>query len=630
MCGIVGYVGNKTYGPDVVINGLRRLEYRGYDSAGVAIRYNPGERTDEMYGHVIENWREQGGVDELYDSIPESVIWESDCVIGHTRWATHGAPSRRNAHPHTSMKRAITLVHNGIIENYETLKKKLIQEGYQFESQTDTEVLANWIEYRYHQIYSETKGDLELAVRLALEDVVGAYAILVISPETDRVVMAKKSSPLAIGIADHGFIIASDATPIVEYTKDIVYLEDGQMAVIENNADLRLMNLDATEIDPVIERVDLDLEQIEKGGFDSFMLKEINEQPETIQNCIRGRLTDDLEPLMMGGIDGIMPQLLRANKIFIIACGTSWHAAIAGKNMIEKLARIPVEVDYASEFRYRDPIIRPGDVVIGITQSGETADTKAGLEMAKERGATLFGIVNVVGSSIARLVDAGIYTHSGVEVGVASTKAFTGQVAALALLALRMGRQLGNINDDSYLRLKASLRSIPKKVAKILANTEEILAIADEYTDEKYHDFLYLARGYNFPIALEGALKLKEISYAHAEGYPAGEMKHGPIALIDENCPSVFILPNDKDYGKVISNMQEVKARSGKVLAIVNEGDSMAKTIADHVIEIPECEEIFMPLLTVIPLQLISYQIATKRGKNVDKPRNLAKSVTVE
>ena len=630
MCGIVGYVGKKTYGPDVVINGLRRLEYRGYDSAGISIRYNPGERTDEMYGHAIENWREVGGVDELYDSIPESVIWESDCVIGHTRWATHGEPSRRNAHPHTSMNRTITLVHNGIIENYDTLKKKLVQEGYEFESQTDTEVLANWIEYMYHKIYSETDGDLEVAVRMALKDVVGAYAILVISPTSNSVVAAKMSSPLAIGIADNGFIIASDATPIVEYTKDVVYLEDGQLVVIENNSELRLMNLDAKEINPVVETVDLDLDQIEKGGFDSFMLKEINEQPETIQNCIRGRLTDDLEPLMMGGIDGIMPQLLRANKIFIIACGTSWHAALAGKNMIEKLARIPVEVDYASEFRYRDPIIRPGDVVIGITQSGETADTKAALEMARERGATLFGIVNVVGSSIARLVDAGIYTHSGVEVGVASTKAFTGQVAALALLALRMGRQLGNISDDSYLRLKGSLRSIPAKVAKILTQTEDILAIADEYADEMYHDFLYLARGYNFPIALEGALKLKEISYAHAEGYPAGEMKHGPIALIDEQCPSVFILPNDKDYGKVISNMQEVKARKGKVLAIVNEGDEMAKTIADHVIEIPECEDIFMPLLTVIPLQLISYQIATKRGKNVDKPRNLAKSVTVE
>ena len=630
MCGIVGYVGSKYYGPDVVINGLRRLEYRGYDSAGIAIRYNPGERTDAMYGNVIENWREKGGVDELYDSIPESVIWESNCAIGHTRWATHGVPSRRNAHPHTSMNRTITLVHNGIIENYETLRKKLIQEGYEFESQTDTEVLANWIEYMYNKIYSETPGDLELAVRLALKDVVGAYAILVISPETDNVIMAKKSSPLAIGIADDGFVIASDATPIVEYTKDVIYLEDEQIAVIENNSDIRITDLNAVEVDPVIERVDLDLEQIEKGGFDSFMMKEINEQPETIQNCIRGRLTDGLDQLMMGGIDPVMPQLLRANKIFIIACGTSWHAALTGKNMIEKLARIPVEVDYASEFRYKDPIIKSGDVVIGITQSGETADTKAAMEMARERGATLFGVVNVVGSSIARLADAGMYTHSGIEVGVASTKAFTGQVAAMALLAIKLGRQLGNINDDTYLRLKSSLKSIPAKVAKILSQTEDILAIADEYTDEKYHDFLYLARGHNFPIALEGALKLKEISYAHAEGYPAGEMKHGPIALIDENCPSVFILPNDKDYGKVISNMQEVKARSGKVLAIVNEGDELAETIADHVIKIPECEEIFMPLLTVIPLQLISYQIATARGKNVDKPRNLAKSVTVE
>lgn len=630
MCGIVGYVGNKNYGPDVVIRGLRRLEYRGYDSAGIAIRYNPGERADESYGHVIENWREKGGVDELYDSIPETVLWQSKCVIGHTRWATHGAPSRRNAHPHTSMNRTITLVHNGIIENYETLKKLLIQEGYEFESQTDTEVLANWIEYHYNLMDVDGDGDLELAVRSALKDVVGAYAILVISPETDNVIMAKKSSPLAIGIAEDGFIIASDATPIIEYTKEVVYLEDNQIAVVENNSNLRITNLDAIEIDPVIETVEMELEQLEKGGYDSFMLKEINEQAETIQNCIRGRLTDDLEPLMMGGIDGIMPQLLRANKIFIIACGTSWHAALAGKNMIEALARIPVEVDYASEFRYRDPIIRPGDVVIGITQSGETADTKAAMEMARERGATLFGIVNVVGSSIARLVDAGIYTHSGIEVGVASTKAFTGQVAALALLAMRMGRQLGNINDDSYLRLKASLRSIPKKVAKILSNTDEILAIADEYSDEKYHDFLYLARGYNFPIALEGALKLKEISYAHAEGYPAGEMKHGPIALIDELCPSIFILPNDKDYAKVISNMQEVKARSGKVLAIVNEGDELTETIADHVIKIPECEAIFMPLLTVIPLQLISYRIASSRGKNVDKPRNLAKSVTVE
>ena len=626
MCGIVGYIGKNEYAPNLVINGLRRLEYRGYDSAGIAIRYNPGVRTDDLYGHVIENWREVGGVDNLYDSIPETVLWDSNCSIGHTRWATHGEPSRKNAHPHTSMNRKVTLVHNGIIENYETLKKKLIQEGYNFESQTDTEVLANWIEY----IWERSTTDFVNAVRFALQDVVGAYAILVISPETDALVMAKKSSPLAIGIADHGFIIASDATPIVEYTKDIIYLEDDQIAIVENNTDLRLINLDATEVSPVVERVEMELDQLEKGGFNTFMLKEIFEQPETIQNCIRGRLTEGLEPLMMGGIESIMPQLLRANKIFIIACGTSWHAALTGKNMIEKLARIPVEVDYASEFRYRDPIVRPGDVVIAISQSGETADTKAAMEMAKERGASLFGIVNVVGSSIARLADAGIYTHSGIEVGVASTKAFTGQVAALALVALKMGRQLGNINDDEYLRLKSSLKSIPAKVSTILDDHENIFNVANHYADEKYKDFLYLARGFNFPIALEGSLKLKEISYAHAEGYPAGEMKHGPIALIDENCPSVFILPNDKDYAKVISNMQEVKARKGKVLAIVSKGDELAETIADHVIKIPECDPIFMPILTVIPLQLISYHIAVHRGKNVDKPRNLAKSVTVE
>lgn len=619
MCGIVGYIGKRDIGPDVVIRGLQRLEYRGYDSAGIAIRYS-GETSG------INVYRAVGGVRELYDSIPEELDWRSSCVIGHTRWATHGAPSVRNAHPHTSFNREITLVHNGIIENYETLKKKLIQEGYKFNSDTDTEVLANWIEY----IWDHTGTNLENAVRLALQDVVGAYAILVMCESSSEMVMARKSSPLAIGVGDGEFIIASDATPIIEYTKEIIYLDDDQIAVIDSNNQLSITNLDATEVAPVVETVEMELDQLEKGGFDTFMLKEIFEQPETIQNCIRGRLTDGTDPLMLGGIETIMPQLLRANKIFIIACGTSWHAALTGKNMIEKLARIPVEVDYASEFRYRDPIIHQGDVVIAISQSGETADTKAAMEMARERGATLFGIVNVVGSSIARLADAGIYTHSGVEVGVASTKAFTGQVAALALVALKLGRQLGNINDDTYARLKSSLKSIPGKVKSILDNTEYIFKIADEYSDEKYKDFLYLARGFNFPIALEGSLKLKEISYAHAEGYPAGEMKHGPIALIDENCPSIFILPNDKDYAKVISNMQEVKARNGKVLAIANVGDEIAQTIADHVIKIPECDPIFMPMLTVIPLQLISYKIAVSRGKNVDKPRNLAKSVTVE
>ena len=614
MCGIVGYIGHREAYP-IVLKGLKRLEYRGYDSSGIALHQNDS----------LQVYKRVGKVSNLED-FASNQDRSGHAGIGHTRWATHGEPSDINSHPHTSMDGKIALIHNGIIENYETLKKKLIQEGFTFQSDTDTEVLANWIEY----IWTKSTSDLANAVRFALHDVVGAYAILVMSDDSEDIVMARKSSPLAIGIGEGEFIIASDATPIVEYTKDIIYLGDDQLAVIKNKADLQIINLDATEVIPVIEKVELELDQLEKGGFDSFMLKEINEQPETLTNCIRGRLTQDLDPLMMGGLEDVMPQLLRAQKIFIVACGTSWHAALAGKNMIESLARIPVEVDYASEFRYRDPIIKSGDVLIAISQSGETADTKAAMEMAKERGATLFGIVNAVGSSIARLADAGIYTHSGVEVGVASTKAFTGQVAALALLAIKLGRQLGNINDDRYLQLKSALRSIPEKMKSILKNSDQIFNIANNYASEEYDDFLYLARGYNFPIALEGALKLKEISYAHAEGYPAGEMKHGPIALIDEHCPSVFIIPNDSNYGKVLSNMQEVKARKGLVLAIVNEGDEVVKNIADHVIEIPETDPLFTPLLTVLPLQLISYQIASFRGKNVDKPRNLAKSVTVE
>ena len=597
MCGIVGYIGNKGYGPDVVIKGLKRLEYRGYDSAGMAMKV----RGD------IEVYRAVGGVDDLYDSIPENSTWDSDCVIGHTRWATHGAPATRNAHPHTSMNGKVTLVHNGIIENYETLKKKLTSEGYVFQSETDTEVLANWIEY----IWNTSVADFASAVRFALKDAVGAYALLVMSPLAEEVVLAKKSSPLAIGIGDGEYIIASDATPIVEYTKDIVYLEDDHVAVINADSPIRIMTLDAKEVTPEIERVELELDQIEKGGFDSFMLKEIYEQPDTVWTCLRGRLTEGEEPLMMGGVETVLPQLLRANRIFIIACGTSWHAGLIGKTMIEKLTRIPVEVDYASEFRYKDPIIKQGDVVISISQSGETADTKAAMEMARERGATLFGVVNVVGSSIARLADAGIYTHSGVEIGVASTKAFTGQVAALTLLAIKMARQLNSITDNDYLKLKAALRHIPEKIRSILADSEGIFEVASRYAGKEYQDFLYLARGINFPVALEGALKLKEISYVHAEGYPAGEMKHGPIALIDEKCPSVFIVPNDSSYGKVVSNMQEVKARNGKIIAIVTTGDELIKTIADDVIEIPETEELLTPLLTVIPLQLMSYKIAS-------------------
>jgi len=628
MCGIVGYIGHREPSK-IVIDGLRRLEYRGYDSAGIAVHHNQ---------NGIDVTRAVGAVDKLDLLFSQKVTdEEARIAIGHTRWATHGVPAERNAHPHMSMRGTISLVHNGIIENYETLKKKLVSEGYEFKSDTDTEVLANWIEFHYHNIYSEGDHDLALAVRLALKDVVGAYAILVIDSHTQQIVAARKSSPLAIGIGSDEFVIASDATPIIEYTRDIVYLEDGQMAIIElhsqmngGNPDVTFINLDNEVINPEIEHVDMELDQIEKGGFDTFMLKEIHEQSETVWNCLRGRLTDGEEPLMMGGVENVLPQLLRANKIFIIACGTSWHAGLIGKTMIETLTRVPVEVDYASEFRYRNPIIKPGDVVISISQSGETADTKAAMEMARERGATLFGIVNVVGSSIARMSDSGIYTHSGVEIGVASTKAFTGQVAALALISIKMAKQLGAITDENHYRLKRSLGLIPEKIESILKQSEQIFKIADEYAIEKYNDFLFMGRGINFPIALEGALKLKEISYIHAEGYPAGEMKHGPIALIDENCPSIFIAPTDKSYDKILSNMQEVKARGGKVLAIVTEGDEAMSKVADHVIEIPSTDPLLTPLLTVIPLQLLSYRIASQRGKDVDKPRNLAKSVTVE
>lgn len=629
MCGIVGYIGSLS--PDkVVLKGLQRLEYRGYDSAGLAYMCKLAGETK------IDVKRSVGPVEGLIqmanDRLPYNATEMVTSVIGHTRWATHGAPEERNAHPHLSNHGHIALVHNGIIENYETLKKHLQEKGYTFYSDTDTEVLVNWIEYIYHQIYSENQNDIVDAVRLALKDVVGAYAILVIDTHApERMVLARKSSPMAIGLIEDGsFIVASDATPIVEYTKDIIYLEDDHVAVVEANKPIQIITLDASEVIPEIEKVELELDQIEKGGYDSFMLKEIHEQSETVWNCLRGRLTEGEQPLMMGGVEDVLPQLLRANKIFIIACGTSWHAGLIGKNLIEKLTRIPVEVDYASEFRYKDPIIRQGDVVISISQSGETADTKAAMEMARERGATLFGIVNVVGSSIARMADAGIYTHAGIEIGVASTKAFTGQVAALTLLAIKMARQLNSITDNDYIKLKAALKHIPGKIKSILDDQNHIFDVANRYATEDYQDFLYLARGINFPVALEGALKLKEISYIHAEGYPAGEMKHGPIALIDEQCPSVFIVPNDSAYGKVVSNMQEVKARKGPVIAIVTKGDELIRSIADEVIEIPETEELLTPLLTVIPLQLLSYQIAVQRGCNIDKPRNLAKSVTVE
>ena len=628
MCGIVGYVGPREPSK-IVIDGLRRLEYRGYDSAGIAVHHGQ---------NGIDVTRAVGAVDKLDLLFTQKVIdEESRIAIGHTRWATHGAPAERNAHPQMSTNGIISVVHNGIIENYETLKTKLEHSGVVFQSETDTEVLANWIEYHYKSIYSETDGDLARAVRLALKDVVGAYAILVLDSHSQQIVAARKSSPMAIGIGHDEFIIASDATPIVEYTRDIVYLEDDQLAIINlrsdlngGNPDIVFTNMDNESVSPEIEKVDMQLDQIEKGGYDTFMLKEINEQAETVANCLRGRLTPDDEPLMMGGVENVLPQLLRAQKIFIIACGTSWHAALIGKTIIETICRIPVEVDYASEFRYRKPIIKQGDVLMAISQSGETADTKAAMEMAKEKGATLFGIVNVVGSSIARMSDSGIYTHSGVEIGVASTKAFTGQLAALTLIAIKMAKQLGSITDENHADLKRALSLIPEKITKVLGQTQAIFNIADKYSSLEYRDFLYLGRGINFPIALEGALKLKEVSYVHAEGYPAGEMKHGPIALVDENCPSVFIAPTDKSYDKVLSNMQEIKARGGRVIAIVTEGDMAMSKVADDVIEIPKTDSLLTPMLTAIPLQLLSYRIAVNLGRDVDKPRNLAKSVTVE
>ena len=620
MCGIVGYIGDREP-TKVVLEGLKRLEYRGYDSAGLATLRN-GE---------INITRAVGSVDKLEMINLANKTKGKGICIGHTRWATHGAPEERNSHPHRSNDQSIALVHNGIIENYETLKKKLLSKGYKFYSDTDTEVLVNWIQYCRRDNMS-----LLAAVQSALKNVVGAYAIVVMDSKGDQVVCARKSSPLAIGIGEDEFVIASDATPIIPYTRDIIYLEDDNIAVIDmkglvgDSPEITITDKDNASIEPNIQYVDMELDAIEKGGYDSFMLKEIHEQVDTVTNCLRGRLTGGDSPIMMGGVENIMPNLLRAERIYIIACGTSWHASLIGKTMIEKLARIPVEVDYASEFRYRDPIIKQGDVVIAVSQSGETADTRAALEMAKDKGASLFGIVNVVGSSIARMVDAGIYTHSGVEIGVASTKAFTGQVAAFALLAIKMASQLNTVTEDRYVSIKKALSNIPEKIGNVLDKAEDIFKIADEYSGEEYDDFLYLGRGVNFPVALEGALKLKEISYIHAEGYPAGEMKHGPIALIDDRCPSVFVAPADKSYDKVLSNMQEIKARGGKVIAIVTKDDMIMSRLADHTIEIDATDELFTPLISSIPLQLLAYRIAKNRGLDVDKPRNLAKSVTVE
>ncbi|PTM05045.1 MAG: glutamine--fructose-6-phosphate transaminase (isomerizing) [Bacteroidetes bacterium] len=613
MCGIVGYIGNKNAVP-VVINGLRRLEYRGYDSAGIAVM-NGDLKLVKCKGKVADLEAKMG------DSVEESTIG-----IGHTRWATHGEPNDVNAHPHLSNNGEIVLIHNGIIENYGSLKSALISRGFEFHSDTDTEVLVNLIE----DVKSSEKTTLAQAIKIALNQVVGAYAIAVFDiSNNDQIVVAKKGSPLVVGIGEGEYFIASDATPFLEFTKKAVYLEDDEMAIINRGQDIEVLSIpDNRVIDHYVHQLEMDLASIEKGGYEHFMLKEIYEQPKSIGDTLRGRLLPEQGLIQMDGIYQFQEKLVNANRIIILGCGTSWHAGLVAEYMFEDLARIPVEVEYASEFRYRNPIITEKDVVIAISQSGETADTLAAIKLAKERGATIFGVCNVVGSSIARETHAGAYTHAGPEIGVASTKAFTSQVAVLALMAIKIAHKKGLLKESYYHRLLSELHEIPNKIERMLKSDSQSKFIAETFKDAP--NFLYLGRGYNFPVALEGALKLKEISYIHAEGYPAAEMKHGPIALIDENMPVVVIAPKSGQYEKIVSNIQEVKAREGKVIAIVSEGDSEIAQMADYVIEVEDTMEVFSPLLTTIPLQLLSYHIAVMRGCNVDQPRNLAKSVTVE
>ncbi|WP_314810790.1 glutamine--fructose-6-phosphate transaminase (isomerizing) [Capnocytophaga granulosa] len=614
MCGIVGYIGNKEAYP-IIINGLKRLEYRGYDSAGFIVN-----------AEKFVSEKTKGKVSDLEAKAAKDNIPTATFGMGHTRWATHGVPSDRNSHPHLSNSGKLAIVHNGIIENYQSIKQRLLQEGYVFHSDTDTEVLVNFIEY----IKNKKQLPLEEAVRYALNEVVGAYAIAVMEEANpSKMVVARLGSPLVIGIGENEFYIASDASPFIEYTKNALYLEDGEMATIELNKDLQVRKIyNNEEVDPTIQELKLSIDAIEKGGYEHFMLKEIFEQPASIQDTMRGRLLED-GTTKISGINNNLKQFLSADRIIIAACGTSWHAGLVGEYLFEELTRIPVEVEYASEFRYRNPVINASDIVMAISQSGETADTLAALKLAKERGAFIYGICNVVGSSIARLTDSGTYTHAGPEIGVASTKAFTTQLTVLTLLALHLGHKKGTIDHDTYKRLCKELAHIPDLVAKTLEmNKDKVIEIARAYKDVS--NCIYLGRGYNYPVALEGALKLKEISYIHAEGYPAAEMKHGPIALIDENMPVVFLAPSRGHYEKVVSNAQEIKARKGKIIAVVTEHDTQMSALADHVLEIPEVEELFSPILSVIPLQLLSYYIATMRGCNVDQPRNLAKSVTVE
>jgi glucosamine--fructose-6-phosphate aminotransferase (isomerizing) len=615
MCGIVGYIGHRDAYP-IIIKGLQRLEYRGYDSAGIAL-YD---------GHNINLSKTKGKVEDLNNKAKATISLNGKLGIGHTRWATHGVPNDVNSHPHYSNSGDLVIIHNGIIENYDAIKKELTNRGYTFSSETDTEVLVNLIE----EVKRKEGVKLGKAVQIALNEVVGAYAIAVFDKKKpDEIVVAKLGSPLAIGVGENEFFIASDASPFIEFTNNAIYLEDEEMAVIRLGKEIKLRKIKDDAIAyPSIQELALNLEEIEKGGFDHFMLKEIYEQPRAILDTYRGRLLAKEGIIKMAGIDDNLEKFLNANRIIIVACGTSWHAGLVAEYIFEDLARIPVEVEYASEFRYRNPVITDKDVLIAISQSGETADTLAAIKLAKDKGAFVFGVCNVVGSSIARETDAGAYTHAGPEIGVASTKAFTTQITVLTLLALKLAKEKGVFNKTRFHEHLSELENIPSKVEKALLSNPLVEIIAKVYKDSS--NCLYLGRGYNFPVALEGALKLKEISYIHAEGYPAAEMKHGPIALIDEHMPVVVIATNKGHYEKVVSNIQEIKSRKGKIIAVVTEGDVQVKELADHVIEIPETLESLTPLLTTIPLQLLSYHIAVMRGCNVDQPRNLAKSVTVE
>jgi glucosamine--fructose-6-phosphate aminotransferase (isomerizing) len=612
MCGIVAYIGKREAYP-ILIKGLHRLEYRGYDSAGVA-----------MISNDLNVYKCKGKVADL-EKFAADQDRSGTIGIGHTRWATHGEPNDINAHPHYSESRRTVLIHNGIIENYAPLKAELKKRGHKFESATDTEVLVHLIE----DIQQRENVALDEAVRIALNNVVGAYAIVILSKDNpDLLIAAKKSSPLVIGVGQEEFFVASDATPIVEYTKNVVYLDDEEIAVMNRKGELQIKTIRNEKIDPYIQELQMQLEAIEKGGYDHFMLKEIFEQPRSIKDSMRGRVNAQEGVIAVGGIRDYLQKFVNAKRIIIIGCGTSWHAGLVAEYLFEELARIPVEVEYASEFRYRNPVINENDVVIAISQSGETADTLAAIELAKSKGATIFGVCNVVGSTIPRTTHAGSYTHAGPEIGVASTKAFTAQVTVLTLMALLLGHKKGTISETHYHEMLSELEAIPAKVEKTLKLNDQIKYLASVFSDAK--NFLYLGRSYTFPVALEGALKLKEISYIHAEGYPAAEMKHGPIALIDDEMPVVVIATKGASYEKVISNIQEVKARKGKVIAVVTEGDTAANGMADYIIEVPETDEKLAPLISVIPLQLLAYHIAVLRGCNVDQPRNLAKSVTVE